>query len=84
MLKHQCFVINVYSKCDLPAKRRLWDSLIALRMRMGEGGGGGAWCILGDFNSVAEREERRGVNEEVSSTQREKMFWHNMFVREIN
>ena len=45
--------------------------------------GDGAWCILGDFNSVGGSEERRGVNEEVSSTQREEMFWYNNFVREV-
>lgn len=30
--------------------------------------GGGAWCVLGDFNLVLRRDERRGVNEEVSLT----------------
>ncbi|MCH96512.1 endonuclease/exonuclease/phosphatase family protein [Trifolium medium] len=57
--KKKCFVVNIYSKCDLPDKRRLWESLI-----MAKGGlGGGAWCVVGDWNSVLHREERRGVNE---------------------
>ncbi|MCH86589.1 hypothetical protein A2U01_0007447, partial [Trifolium medium] len=50
--------VNVYSKCDLASKRRLWDIL-----QMSKGGfGGGAWCIVSDFNAVLHREERRGVN----------------------
>lgn len=24
VLRHKCYIVNVYSKCDLPAKRRLW------------------------------------------------------------
>jgi hypothetical protein len=37
-------------------KRRLWNSLI-----MSKGGfGDGNWCVIGDFNAVLEREERRG------------------------
>jgi len=31
-------------------------------------GGRGAWCNLGDFDSVLRRDKRRGVNEEVSLT----------------
>lgn len=41
VLKQKCFVVNVYSKCDLPAKRRLWERLVDLRRSLGEG----AWCI---------------------------------------
>jgi hypothetical protein len=51
-----CFIVNVYSKCDMGGKRRLWNSLI-----MSKGGfGDGNWCVIGDFNAVLEREERRG------------------------
>jgi hypothetical protein len=38
---------------------------------------------LGDFNAVGGREERRGMNEEVSYTQREEMLGYNNFVREV-
>jgi exonuclease III len=55
--KQVCFVVNVYSKCDIAGKRRLWETLL-----MSKGGfGGGAWCIIGDFNAVLSREERKGI-----------------------
>lgn len=56
MLKHRCYIINVYSKCDLPPKRRLWERLTELRRSMGDG----AWCIIGDFNAVGGSDERSG------------------------
>ena len=71
--------INVYSKCDLPAKRRLWENLIRERNNRG----GGAWCILGDFNVVRRRDERRGVNTEASSTQVLEMFLYNSFLGDM-
>lgn len=64
VLKHRCVVINVYAKCNLAAKRRMWDSITNERKTRG----GGTWCVLGDFNSVLRRDERRGVNVEMSST----------------
>jgi exonuclease III len=57
--KTVCFVVNVYSKCDLVGKRRLWANLYMSR----RGFGVGAWCVIGDFNAVLHREERRGVND---------------------
>jgi hypothetical protein len=60
----KCIIINVYSKCDLEAKKRLWDKLVEIRGDLGEA----AWCILGDFNAVCNRDERRGVNDESSSS----------------
>jgi hypothetical protein len=57
--KELCYVVNVYSKCDLNGKRRLWEVL-----RMSRGGfGWGKWCVIGDFNAILHREERRGLNE---------------------
>jgi hypothetical protein len=35
--KELCFVVNIYSKCDLPAKRRLWDNLALIRNTFGMG-----------------------------------------------
>jgi hypothetical protein len=36
--KKICYIVNVYSSCDLLAKRRLWENLV-----MSKGGfGGGA------------------------------------------
>jgi len=77
--KVKCIIINVYSKCDLPAKRRLWENLI----REQNDRGGGAWCILGDFNVVRRRDERRGVNVGATSTQVLEMFLYNSFLGEM-
>jgi len=54
--KDRCFVINVYSKCGLLAKKRLWERLVELRRSLGEG----VWCVLGDFNAVGGSDEKRG------------------------
>jgi hypothetical protein len=60
VLKTICYVVNVYSKCDLPSKRSLWQNLVMSKT----GFGGGIWCVTGDFNAVMCPEERRGVNVE--------------------
>jgi exonuclease III len=54
MERQICFVVNVYAKCDLAAKRRLWEALRNYKRRFGRG----LWCILGDFNYVTSGEER--------------------------
>lgn len=79
VLHKRCFVVNVYSKCDLSAKRRLWENLLLLKGGLGDG----AWCFLGDFNAVCNVEERRGVNvdSEVSSRLERNLF--NNFIREL-
>ena len=43
----------------------------------------GAWCVLGDFNSVLRRDERRGVNEDVSSMYVLEMRLFNNFLGEM-
>ena len=43
----------------------------------------GVWCVLGDFNVVCRREERRGVNEEASSGQLSEMYLFNNFIGEM-
>jgi len=58
LLRRRCLVVNVYSKCDFVGKR-LWEKLVWLINSLGVG----AWCFIGDFNSVLHPEERRGVNE---------------------
>jgi hypothetical protein len=45
-------------------KRRLWDNLVMYK----SGFGGGAWCVIRDFNAILHREERWGVNEIPSSS----------------
>jgi hypothetical protein len=53
-----CYVVNVYAKCNIQDKRRLWGNLLMSK----EGFGEGLWCVLGDFNSVRDTYERRGIN----------------------
>ncbi|KAK2442416.1 hypothetical protein QL285_013611 [Trifolium repens] len=53
----RCCVINVYAKCNITDKRRLWREVLMSRRGFGEV----AWCIVGDFNSVLNSNERRGV-----------------------
>ncbi|MCH98940.1 endonuclease/exonuclease/phosphatase family protein [Trifolium medium] len=53
-----CFVVNVYSKCDIVSKRRLWSILTNCKRGLGDG----RWCVVGDFNAVRRTEERVGVN----------------------
>jgi hypothetical protein len=52
-----CYVLNVYAKCDLVARRSLWDCILMSK----RGFGGDLWCVVGDFNSVRTREEKRGL-----------------------
>jgi mannosylglycoprotein endo-beta-mannosidase len=54
----KCFVINVYAKCNIRDKKSLWSNILMSK----EGFGDGLWCVVGDFNSVRDVHERRGVN----------------------
>jgi hypothetical protein len=58
-IKRRCFIVNVYSKCNISGKRILWEHLVELKNNLGRG----AWCILGDFNVVLNRGERIGLND---------------------
>jgi hypothetical protein len=58
VLKKVCFVVNVYAKCDINAKQRLWTNLLMSKRGFGDG----AWCVVGDFNAVRAREERVGAS----------------------
>jgi len=79
VLKHRCVIISVYAKCDLAAKRRLWDKLLQVRRVVGEA----VWCILGDFNAVRNADERRGINFDLSNTHALEMNYFNSFLREM-
>jgi hypothetical protein len=57
VLRHQCFIVNVYSKCSLVEKRVMWEKLLELRSCLQ----GDLWCVAGDFNSVLHESERRGT-----------------------
>ena len=78
-LKKKCFVVNVYSKCDLPAKKRLWENLVLIKNTFDDG----IWCVIGDFNVVSSSGDRRGVNEEVSSGRILEMNFFNSFLLEV-
>jgi len=78
--KKKCMVVNIYSKCDLVVKRRIWEALVEER----ENRGVGAWCILGDFNVVCRRDERRGVNDEATTSQLLEMYIFINFIGEMN
>jgi hypothetical protein len=65
----RCFVVNVYAKCNLVDKRRLWGEILMSK----RGFGGGRWCIVGDFNSVRDSSERRGVHSVMSYSQSREM-----------
>lgn len=67
----QCFIVNVYSPCNLAGKRRLWEDLKSAKSRLEYG----LWCIVGDFNAVCNSRERKGVglylgSQEVSELRR--------------
>ncbi|XP_058783968.1 uncharacterized protein LOC131658719 [Vicia villosa] len=50
------YFINVYSPCSLSEKREMWLEIIRWRNKLDRG----EWVVGGDFNSVKNREERRG------------------------
>lgn len=77
--KIKCIIINVYSKCDLQSKKRLWERLVLARTNLERW----AWCILRDFNVVGEREERRGINDEATGSQIIEMTLYKAFARDV-
>lgn len=69
------FIVNIYSKSDLMSKRRLWE--------VRRGFMKGAWSLVGDFNAVCSREERRGVNEMSSTSNLFKINLFNNCLRDL-
>ncbi|XP_058771389.1 uncharacterized protein LOC131644810 [Vicia villosa] len=51
------YFINVYSPCNLADKRELWEELLGWKNKLEVG----EWVVGGDFNSIKNREKRRGV-----------------------
>ena len=72
-------MINFYLKCNLDTKRRLWENLLEVNRRFGDG----AWCVVGDFNVVCMREERRRVSEDPSSLLLTEMNRFNLFLDDV-
>ncbi|XP_058776246.1 uncharacterized protein LOC131650555 [Vicia villosa] len=50
------YLINIYSPCILVDKRNLWRDILEWKQKLEKG----EWVIAGDFNSVKNKEERRG------------------------
>ncbi|KAK2413305.1 hypothetical protein QL285_036031 [Trifolium repens] len=71
-----CFVLNVYAKCDVQAKRSMWECILMSK----RGFGGDLWCVVGDFNSVRVVEERRGLGEVRESSSRAGISDFNNFI----
>jgi hypothetical protein len=63
-------VVNVYSKSIFNDKRQLWSDLVMSR----RGFGGCCWCIVGEFNSVRESSERRGVGQSIPAVYSQEML----------
>ncbi|KEH41038.1 hypothetical protein MTR_1g041135 [Medicago truncatula] len=57
VLRHCCFLVNVYFKCCIAEKRVMWEKLLELKSSMR----GEIWCVAGDFNSILHESERRGT-----------------------
>lgn len=53
----QCSVVNIYSPCTMAGKRKLWEDLLRVKNRFGNG----LWCLVGDFNVVRYSKERKGI-----------------------
>ncbi|CAJ2642584.1 unnamed protein product [Trifolium pratense] len=79
VLKTICFVVNVYSKCDIVSKRRLWNNLLNCKRGLGDG----RWCVVGDFNAIRRMEERIGVNTMVGGTMPTKVIEFQHFIDEL-
>lgn len=56
--KIKCFVVNIYSPCNLAGKRKLWHDLCMTKTDFGQG----LWCLVGDFNAVTSSGERKRSN----------------------
>jgi hypothetical protein len=53
----RCYIVNVYASCHIRDKRRLWNDICMSKRGFGDG----LWCVVGDFNSVRNVTERKGV-----------------------
>ncbi|KAK7281208.1 hypothetical protein RIF29_08984 [Crotalaria pallida] len=52
----QCVVVIIYSPCNLTDKRKLWAEIYQLKCSSAIQ----FWCVMGDFNTIRDRAERRG------------------------
>jgi hypothetical protein len=75
----RCYVVNVYAKCNLNDKRRLWGEILNCK----QGFGGGCWCVVGDFNSVRDNVERKGIRPGVSQSQSREVVEFDQFLEDL-
>jgi hypothetical protein len=76
----RCYVVNVYTKCTLQDKRRMWGEIL-----MSKGGfSDDLWCILGDFNSVRDISERRGVRTHLQGGRNGEMVEFDEFLGDLD
>jgi hypothetical protein len=75
----RCYLVNVYAKCNLRDKRRLWADILMSKRGFGEG----CWCVMGDFNSVRDSDERRGVGQNHLGASSSEMVLFDAFINNL-
>ncbi|WJX96923.1 hypothetical protein P8452_78057 [Trifolium repens] len=75
----RCCMINIYAKCNLADKRRLWSDLLMTKRGFGDM----IWCLTGDFNSVLDPSERRGVTVNMENNHTTEMREFSLFMEEL-
>jgi len=56
--KQQVTMVNLYSSCAHNDKKEMWEELTKCRRDCVNK----VWCMVGDFNAIRNKEERRGVS----------------------
>jgi len=74
----RCVVANIYSPCELNAKKTLWEELSNVKEASQEQ----IWCCCGDFNLVRSRSERKGVRSR--SDQAREISGFNSFIESMS
>lgn len=59
--KQRCFVVNIYTPCNLAGKWLLWENLKMSKMGYGKG----LWCVVGDYNAITRMCEKRGLGSQI-------------------
>jgi exonuclease III len=77
---NKCFIVNVYAKCNIRDKRKLWGDIIMSKLGFGDG----LWCVLRDFNSVRDSSERRGLCAPLVNSNNGEMFEFVDFLDELD
>jgi exonuclease III len=78
--QRRCCFVNVYAKCNIQSKWKMWEEIVMSR----RGFGGCLWCIVGDFNSVRDDNEHRGLAHAVPTTLMGEMREFDSFLLDID